>query len=108
MIIETTTPFNNTEDAQDSLAGLKEIPGFILGYVTATGKHPQQFHVVTLFDCNHATNELPRQQRQIIDFRSNPSAILKVRPTLHSSIPTAPTQTPPYRELTSTKIRFTS
>lgn len=92
MIIETTTPFNNTEDAEDSLAGLKEVPGFILGYVTANEKQPQQFHVVTLFDCNHTTNTLPRQQRQIIDFRSNPSAILKVRPTLHSS----------------TTIRFTS
>ena len=84
MIIETNTPFNNTEDAQDSLAGLKEVPGFILGYVTATGQQPQQFHVVTLFDCNHATNALPRQQCQLIDFRSNPSAILKVRPTLRS------------------------
>jgi len=92
MIIETTTPFNNTEDAEDTLAGLKEVPGFILGYVTANEKQPQQFHVVTLFDCNHATNKLPRQQRQITDFRSNPSAILKVRPTLNSS----------------TTIRFTS
>lgn len=84
MIIETTTPFNNTEDAQDSLAGLKEVPGFILGYVTATRQQPHQFHVVTVFDCNHATNALPRQQRQLIDFRSNPSAIQTLRPTLRS------------------------
>ena len=88
MIIETTTPFNNTEDAEDSLAGLKEVPGFILGYVTANEKLPQQFHVVTVFDCNHPTNKLPSQQRQIIDFRFNPSAILTVRPTLHSSTTT--------------------
>ena len=102
MIIQTTTPFNNSQDAQDSLAGLKEVPGFILGYVTATEKEPQQFHVVTLFDCNHVTNELPRQQRQIIDFRYNPSAILRVRPTLHSSIPTTSKNTLSRRETTST------
>jgi len=38
MIIETTTPFTNPEDAEDSLAGLKELPGFILGYVSSTHK----------------------------------------------------------------------
>ncbi len=83
MIIETTTPFTNPEDAEDSLAGLKELPGFILGYVSSN-KTLHTFHVVTLFECTSVTDSLPRQQRRIIEFRSNPTKVLTLRPMLLS------------------------
>lgn len=86
MIIETTTPFTNPEDAEDSLAGLKELPGFILGYVSSTHKNLHTFHVVTLFECTSATDSLPRQQRRIIEFRSNPTKVLALRPLLLSEM----------------------
>ena len=84
MIIETTTPFSKREDAEDSLAGLKEVPGFILGYVSSTHKTPHTFHVITLFECTSFTDSLPRQQRHIIEFRSNPTRVLALRPLLLS------------------------
>ena len=33
MLVETTVSHTSVEDAQDALAGLKNIPGFVLGYV---------------------------------------------------------------------------
>src|SRR5215217_8835198 len=33
MLVETTASHASVEDAQDALAGLKNIPGFVLGYV---------------------------------------------------------------------------
>ena len=91
MVIETTIPFNNSLDAQRSLDRLKNLPGFILGYVTLTEQQQaQEFHVVTLFQCNSVA-ELPRDQRHLIEFRANPVGFLNVPPTLHSSIPTSAT-----------------
>ena len=92
MIIETTTPFNNSLAAQRSLDHLKNLPGFILGYVTLTEQQAQEFHVVTLFKC-YSVPDLPRHQRHIIEFRANPAGILAVPPTLQSSIPTTPETT---------------
>lgn len=89
MIIETTTPFNNSLEAQRHLDHLKNVPGFILGYVSLTEQQTQEFHLVTLFKC-YSVPELPTHQRHIIEFRANPAGILTVPPTLHSSIPTSP------------------
>jgi hypothetical protein len=86
MIIETTTPFTNPEDADDSLAGLKELPGFILGYVSSTHKKPSHIPRVTLFECTSVTDSLPKQQRRIIEFRSNPTKVLALRPLLLSEM----------------------
>ena len=47
MVIETTIPFNTSLDAQRSLDRLKNLPGFILGYVTLTEQQQaQEFHFV--------------------------------------------------------------
>ena len=89
MIIEITTPFDNSVDAQQRLKTLKDHPGFIIGYVTVTEKEPQEFHLVTLFKCNHVTQELPQQQRNVFEVRWNPAGVLGTPVTPYSSIPMA-------------------
>lgn len=61
MLIETTTTFPNNDDASDSLAGLKTLPGFIFGYVRSNSNGSAD--VVTIFDCvDHTTTNLRRQK----------------------------------------------
>ena len=77
MIVQTTTNFDNSLDAQDTLAGLKDRPGFCFGYITITEKHTQQFQVVTLFRCQ-GTEPQPTQKK-VMQIRSNPGGIREAR-----------------------------
>lgn len=66
MIIQTTTRFNNSLDAQDSLAGLRRLPGFCVGYVTQ--KSDNEFETVTLIKCQHG--EPQRGQKLVLEAHS--------------------------------------
>ncbi len=79
MFIQTTTNFNDSLDAMDSLKGLKEVPGFCFGYITE--QDSEKFEVITMFNCQQGT---PGQgQKHVIEIRSNPEGMLaaKIKPT---------------------------
>lgn len=60
MLVQTAQHFEKIEDAEDSLAGLKNLPGFVLGYVLQTTPKVQ---VVFIVNC--ADGELCRGQRLV-------------------------------------------
>jgi len=89
MLIETTTSFDTQEDAEDSLAGIKELPGFCLGYVRLPSSPRQKFDVVHVFECTITNPTLKlNQQRELRDFRSNPNSLKPARAASRSSQPT--------------------
>ncbi len=70
MIIQTTTSFDDLVTAQDSLEGLKELPGFIFGYLLLPNTPSQKHDVVTIFECSGDTPA--QRQRRVNDIRSQP------------------------------------
>jgi len=70
MIIQTTTSFDDLVTAQDSLEGLKELPGFIFGYLLLPNTANQKHDVVTIFKCSG--NTPAQRQRRVNDIRSQP------------------------------------
>jgi hypothetical protein len=70
MIIQTTTSFDDLLTAQDSLEGLKALPGFIFGYLLLPNTAHQKHDVVTIFKCSGDT--LVQRQRRVNDIRSQP------------------------------------
>jgi hypothetical protein len=60
MLIETTTNLPSKDDADDNLAGVKTLPGFLVGY--ARPRPDQTFDVITIFDCSGNTQTLRRQK----------------------------------------------
>jgi hypothetical protein len=64
MIIETTTRFEDRDEAEDSLAGLSSLQSFYAGYVR---QNPDQScDVVTIFDClDVPTQQTLRRQKPV-------------------------------------------
>ena len=62
MLVETTQFHPSVEDAQDTLAGLKNIPGFLLGYVV-----PGNPKTRLVFVCNCAGGNVSRSRQRIVD-----------------------------------------
>jgi hypothetical protein len=62
MLIETTQNFGNKEDAEDSLAGIKTLPGFLFGYVKTPNQPGGTFDLVHVFDCSGDTQNLRKQR----------------------------------------------
>jgi hypothetical protein len=72
MGIETTTNFRDKNEAQDSLAGPKNLPGFLVGYVRQ--KANQSFDVVTIFDC--ADSEPSTGQKPVLNLALGLTAVI--------------------------------
>ena len=64
MLIETTTNFPSRDDAGDNLAGVKALPGFLVGY--ARPRPDQTFDVVTIFDCSGNDTQNLRRQKPVM------------------------------------------
>ena len=60
MVVETTLSHTSVEDAQDALAGLKIIPGFVLGYVVPGNRKTR-----LVFLCHCADGDVVRTQRVV-------------------------------------------
>lgn len=60
MLVETTATHASVEDAQDALAGLKTIPGFVLGYVV-----PGNPKTRLVFLCHCADGDVRRTQKVV-------------------------------------------
>jgi hypothetical protein len=60
MLVQTAQHFENIEDAQDNLAGLQNLPGFVLGYILQTTPKIQ-----VVFIANCADGTLSRGQRLV-------------------------------------------
>jgi len=60
MLVETTASHASVEDAQDALAGLKNIPGFVLGYVV-----PSNPKTRLVFLCHCANGDAGRTQKVV-------------------------------------------
>jgi hypothetical protein len=77
MIVQTTTPVTH-EDALPTLKRLKDLPGFVYGYMT---ERAGQLELVTLFKCR---NGQPHEsQRRVLEIRANPAGIMAVRAGLN-------------------------
>jgi len=73
MLVETTTNFNDKDKAEDSLAGTKTVPGFLLGYLRP--RPNQTFDVVTLFDCFDNDTPTLRRQKPVLSLTISTEAI---------------------------------
>lgn len=62
MLVETTQSYDSVQDAQDSLEGLKNIPGFLLGYII-----PAKPKTRLVFLCNCAGGAVGRTQKVVED-----------------------------------------
>ena len=62
MLVQTTQSYSTLEDAQDSLAGIKNLPGFILGYVL-----PGTPKTTLVFIFNCPDGDLCRTQKVVQD-----------------------------------------
>ena len=62
MLVETTQSHDAFEDAQDALEGLKNLPGFLLGYIVP-GK--PKTRLVFLFNCTDG--DVSRTQKFVED-----------------------------------------
>ena len=62
MLVETTQSHDSFEDAQDTLEGLKTLPGFVLGYIVP-GKPKSR--LVFLFNCTDG--DVRRTQKVVED-----------------------------------------
>jgi hypothetical protein len=60
MLIQATQTFDTLDDAEDNLAGLKNLPGFVLGYILQTTPKIQ-----VVFIANCADGTLSRGQRLV-------------------------------------------
>lgn len=82
MLVETTHKYDSKEEAQDSLFGLKSIPGYIFGYVRLPLGPNQPFNVVLIFDCagDNPTLNLSKQ-RAIENLTLREGAIINPLPT---------------------------
>ncbi len=74
VLIETTQSFETKEDAEDNLQGIKNLPGFLFGYVRQPSQPNQKNDVVHVFDCTGDTRNL-RKQRAITSYELNEEAM---------------------------------
>jgi hypothetical protein len=64
--IESTTKHNKQEDAEDAVAGLRSIQGFIFGYVRHPSSEGGDFQAVTIFNCAGDDGPVRGQRRVTI------------------------------------------
>ena len=83
MLIETTQTFDNKEDAEDNLEGIKGLPGFLYGYIRIPAAPGQRYDLIHVFDCNGDTQSL-RKQRAIERFTIGENTIVTTRKNLTS------------------------
>ena len=83
MLIETTQTFDNKEDAEDNLEGIKTLPGFLYGYIRIPSAPGQKYDIIHVFDCNGDTHNL-RKQRAIERFTIAENTIVTTRKSLTS------------------------
>ena len=83
MLIETTQTFDNKEDAEDNLEGIKGLPGFLYGYTRIPSTPGQKYDLIHVFDCNGDTQNL-RKQRAIERFTIAKNTIVTTRKNLTS------------------------
>src|SRR5260370_36282824 len=83
MLIETTQAFDNKEDAEDNLEGIKALPGFLHGYIRIPSAPGQRYDLIHVFDCNGDTQNL-RKQRAIERFTIGENTIVTTRKNLTS------------------------
>jgi hypothetical protein len=62
MLVQTTTKFDNSLNAQNSLRGLKDLPGFCIGYITE--QNAETFEVITVF--KYETANQPEQNQTLV------------------------------------------
>ena len=62
MLIETTQHFDTKEHAEDSLAGIKNLPGFLFAYIREPYTSSQKYDLVFIFDCHGDTQHLQKQR----------------------------------------------
>jgi len=74
VLIETTQSFDTKEDAEDNLQGIKNLPGFLFGYVRQPSQPNQKYDIVHVFDCTGDTRNL-RKQRAITSYELNEEAM---------------------------------
>ena len=60
MLVQTTHCFDNVQDAEDSLAGIRNLPCFVLGYILQTTRKIQ-----LVFIANCSDGPLARGQRLV-------------------------------------------
>lgn len=72
MLVETTQSHDAFEDAQDALEGLKNLPGFLLGYIVP-GK--PKTRLVFLFNC--AVGDVSRTQKFVEDLTTKEGPYLQ-------------------------------
>jgi hypothetical protein len=78
MLVETTVSHASVEDAQDALAGLKNITGFVLGYVV-----PGNPKTRLVFLCHCADGNVVRTQKLVDGHATKDGSTLKqLRSTL--------------------------
>jgi hypothetical protein len=69
MLVETTQSHGSVEDAKDALEGLKNIPGFLLGYIV-----PSKPKTRLVFLCNCARGDVSRTQKVVDDLTTTGGA----------------------------------
>jgi hypothetical protein len=62
MLIETIQPFDTKEDAEDSLAGIKNLPGFLFAYIREPYHASHKYDLVYVFECSGDTQHLQKQR----------------------------------------------
>ena len=85
MLIETTQTFDNKEDAEDNLEGIKALPGFLYGYIRIPSTPAQKYDLIHVFDCNGDTQNL-RKQRAIEHFTIAENTIVRNHPSVKRDI----------------------
>jgi len=81
MLIETTQHFETKEDAEDNLAGIKNLPGFLFAYIRDPYHPSQKYDLVFIFDCHGDTQHL-QKQRAISNLEINHKTIITARENL--------------------------
>jgi hypothetical protein len=75
MLIETTTAFDNKNDAEDNLQGIKTLPGFLFGYVRQPNESSRTYDIVHVFNSNDAKTHHLLKQRVIEEYEFNEEAM---------------------------------
>lgn len=78
MLVESTVSHTSVEDAQDALAGLKNLPGFVFGYVV-----PGNPKTRLVFLCHCADGDVVRGQKVVDGHATKEGAHLE---TLRSAL----------------------
>ncbi len=81
MLVQSTQSHDSVQDAKDALEGLKNIPGFLLGYIL-----PGQPKTRLVFLCNCANGEVRPTQKVVDDLTITEAADLQQFHSLKTAI----------------------